>query len=158
MKKVMVRAEKCLSCHSCELACAVAHSQQKNLFLTILNGEKPVNRVQVEKTSQGAMPLQCRHCDDAPCLLACMTGAIYRAGDGSVQLKRERCVSCWMCIMSCPYGVMLTEAEGKAVKCDLCHDTGKPACVQACPTQALVYEEGEEFAAAIRKNYAKNLI
>lgn len=157
MKKIMAEADKCLACHSCELACAVAHSQGRALFTVLLQGEKPVSRCKVEKTGIAAISLQCRHCEDAPCLLACMTGAIFRDADGSVQVQQDRCVSCWMCIMSCPYGVMLTGTAGKVVKCDLCREQGHPVCVRACPTGALKYTEGEDYAAAVRKGYAGRL-
>jgi carbon-monoxide dehydrogenase iron sulfur subunit len=61
--------------------------------------------------------------------------------------------------MVCPYGVVGREKERKlAVKCDLCHGLEVPACVQACPTKALVYAEAESFGAEIRKSAAGVII
>jgi len=52
--------------------------------------------------------------------------------------------------MVCPFGVigLGQDVDGKviAIKCDLCPERGIPACVQACPTKALVYMEADEFA------------
>jgi carbon-monoxide dehydrogenase iron sulfur subunit len=54
--------------------------------------------------------------------------------------------------MICPYGVVGREKERKiAVKCDRCPDLEVPACVQACPTRALIYGEADSFGADIRK-------
>ena len=54
--------------------------------------------------------------------------------------------------MLCPFGVIQKdEARHVAVKCDLCPDLPGPACVAACPTDALRFEEAGDFARARRK-------
>jgi carbon-monoxide dehydrogenase iron sulfur subunit len=54
--------------------------------------------------------------------------------------------------MVCPYGVVGREKERRvAVKCDRCPDLAVPACVEACPTRALVFAEAETFGAGVRK-------
>jgi carbon-monoxide dehydrogenase iron sulfur subunit len=46
--------------------------------------------------------------------------------------------------MICPFGaIRMDEERGKAVKCDLCPERETPACVEACPNRALVFEEME---------------
>jgi carbon-monoxide dehydrogenase iron sulfur subunit len=53
--------------------------------------------------------------------------------------------------MVCPYGVIGRKKEQRvAVKCDRCPDRDQPACVDACPTQALFYAEEEAFAGRVR--------
>jgi carbon-monoxide dehydrogenase iron sulfur subunit len=78
LKRVLVRFEKCLGCHSCELACAVAHSEAKTLLGAVLGGERPPLYIKVEYSGQLRFPLQCRHCTDAACIRACMSGALSR--------------------------------------------------------------------------------
>jgi carbon-monoxide dehydrogenase iron sulfur subunit len=98
-------------------------------------------------------PNRCRHCDPAPCALACLTGAIYRRpSTGTVMINPDRCINCASCAMACPYGViryhadpLVPPARAIAVKCDNCSQRVAqgliPACVTACMTGALTWEE-----------------
>ncbi len=147
---IMIDTEKCLGCKSCELQCAVAHSESKDLFGAIGEDPLPEHRVTVESMGELALPLQCRHCENAPCVNICPTHALYRAGPQQpVMIKEELCIGCKWCILVCPFGVIGMNREGKAaVKCDLCFErieAGKePACVEACPTGALSFVKIEE--------------
>jgi anaerobic carbon-monoxide dehydrogenase iron sulfur subunit len=148
MKMLQIDIERCLGCHSCELACAVEHSQSKKLSLAINESPPPGYRVNVITGDGVVGPLQCRHCEDAPCVIVCPSGALVKSDDGPVLLKHELCVGCRLCLIACPFGVIYADAEGKAViKCDLCRErlmAGEdPACVSACPTKALRFCEPE---------------
>jgi carbon-monoxide dehydrogenase iron sulfur subunit len=152
MKKVYFNIDLCLGCRSCELACAVEHSQSKLLHEAVREEPRPVRRVKVGVTNGLPIPLQCRHCEDAPCLDACKSGAMHRDESGAILIERDRCVGCWMCIMVCPYGVVAMDGDKKAaLKCDLCADSETRACVEVCPTGALYYGELEEFEEQIGK-------
>ncbi len=155
MLRIMVDFEKCLCCHSCELACAVDHSESQNLFAAIGEKKVPMARVSVERSGELNYPLQCRHCTDARCLKACLAGALYR-DDVSLAVRQydHKCVGCWMCIMACPFGLIAENpSEKKAGKCDLCWSQGTPACVEACLTGALVFEEIADYAKQKRLDY-----
>jgi carbon-monoxide dehydrogenase iron sulfur subunit len=142
------------------LACAVEHSMGKSLFAAI--GERPVprKRLYVEYVEAQKVPLLCRHCEDAPCVRACRTGALTQdAVTRVVSHDPEKCIGCWMCTMVCPYGVIGRELERRiAVKCDRCPDLDEPACVTACPTKALVYAEEGEFSSNVRRVAAAELV
>ncbi|MFQ6057790.1 MAG: 4Fe-4S dicluster domain-containing protein [Anaerolineae bacterium] len=158
MKQIFVRLDRCTGCHTCELACAVEHSASKNLFAAIFETPLPRKRLWVEQAADRKFPILCRHCEDAPCLAACISGAIYRdpAREGVVMQRSEKCIGCWTCVMVCPYGVVGRQTNGRtvAVKCDRCPDLETPACVESCPTRALVYAEVEEFSRDLRRGYA----
>lgn len=156
MKEIYVRLERCLGCMSCQIACAVAHSQSKTLFGAILERPAPRYRVHVAAGDGVNVPLQCRHCDDAPCVHACMAGAMRR-GDAGVLVDEKKCVGCWMCVMVCPFGVITPTPEKVAVKCDMCADEPPPRCVPACPTGALVYEEGPGVVKERRRAVARTI-
>ncbi len=152
MKEIFVRLDRCQGCRSCQLACAVAHSQSKNLFGAVAESPPPGYHIYIERGDGVNVPLTCRHCDPAPCMEACIAGALYRDEQGLVRRRKDNCVGCWTCMMVCPYGVVSRAKDRKiAVKCDRCHKLDVPACVQACPTKALVFAEADSFGAAIRK-------
>ena len=163
-KVIMVDIEKCLACKSCEIACAVAHSKSGRLEEAIAEQPRPQRRVTVEAAEQFAVPMQCRHCEEAPCIAVCPTGAIYRRKtDDPVLIDHDRCIGCKYCIVVCPFGVIDVSNDGKAVlKCDLCIERTKagkePACVEACPTKALRLVSERELAAGKRRLAAQELV
>ena len=144
MKRIYAREEFCLGCRLCEIHCLVQRSRSKKI-IKAFRREKDlvVPGVVVEASGRTSFALQCRHCDAAPCLEACFTGAMHRdPATGAVLCDPERCVGCWMCVMVCPAGAVRRGAQDKvASKCDLCGGEGTPVCVLNCPNEAIVYEE-----------------
>ena len=163
-KVIVVNIEKCQACKSCEIACAVAHSKSKVLEEAMAESPKPQRRVTVEPADEFAVPLQCRHCENAPCIAVCPTKAIYRPNpEGPVLIDQDRCIGCKFCIMVCPFGVINISIDGTAVlKCDLCIERTKigeqPACVKACPTKALKLADEDQSALEKRKLAAWELV
>lgn len=169
MKDVMIRPERCLGCRSCEIACAVAHSESKSLLSAI--GEKPIpkKRIYLEQVpALGiSLPITCRHCKDAPCVSVCPTKALSQDKiTNMVSHNPERCVDCWDCstvcsrfaslyrmilVMGCwtssmNYNHKIINRQAEAgIKCDLCEGRDLPACVEACPTNALIFSEVNEI-------------
>ncbi len=149
MKRIWVDREKCLGCKTCELQCAVErNSVTKKLFDAVRENPKPVARVGVFGPTGASFPLQCRHCQDATCLMACPTGAMQRDPEkGTTFVAQDKCRGCWMCVMSCPFGTVTPSAKYKvAMKCDACAHMEQPACVASCPTGALVYGDEDAYA------------
>jgi len=153
---------KCLGCHSCELACAIAHSDYDDLQTAIANGLKLESRNSVVQVAGAIMPMQCRQCEDAPCAVACPTGAIYHHEAGFVRIVEDNCIGCKVCSMVCPFGaiIMTTDVndvannrnkKAKARKCDLCFDRMGDnnefscACIEACPTNAIMLVDYETY-------------
>lgn len=161
MKQIFVRLDRCTGCHTCELTCAVEHSVSKVLFAAISEPTLPKKRLFVEYFPSRAVPILCRHCEDAPCLSSCISGALWRDERGAVRRREEKCIGCWTCVMVCPYGVIgrqLLEERWISVKCDLCDERQSPACVDACPTKALVWAEPDEFSKQRRKDSTSALM
>jgi anaerobic carbon-monoxide dehydrogenase iron sulfur subunit len=150
MKFIWVDRERCVSCKSCEIACAVNRSSlSRRLPEAIYEAIAPLSRVRVEALgTEKGFPLQCRHCEDAPCLDACPAGALFRDLEGLVLVHDERCIGCWMCIMVCPFGAPQPFREfRKVIKCDRCAGMEAPACVESCPTHALILADSEQLVA-----------
>lgn len=156
---IVVDSSKCISCHSCEIACAVEHSQSKNLFQAIAEHPRPQKRVIVESCGQSNLPLQCRHCEDAPCVRICPTGALVKQGvEGPVLLHDHLCIGCKWCVLACPFGVIMAAPDDRVmIKCDLCRERAEsgrlPACVEACPTGALQLASTAQLAGVKRREF-----
>ena len=163
MKRILIDDEKCMACNSCELACCVANSASGSLYGALAEQPPPVNRVHVEVGGKGrGFPLGCRHCQDAQCVRACVTKALYRTPEGIVLVDEKRCIGCLMCFVACPFGSIEEGRKGagayRIYKCDLCTTAGQqPACVSACPTKALVFEDPDGFSKNKRVKYLVEL-
>ncbi len=147
-KTIYVREEYCMGCRLCEIHCLVEHSRSKKIIKAYKEEfPRALPRMIVEQVGPLSFALPCRHCEEAPCIAACITAAMYRdKKTGAVICDEGRCVGCWSCIMVCPFGVILRDTKERKVvtKCDLCPDRDVPICVLACPNEALVYGEAEK--------------
>lgn len=151
MKVVVVKPERCVGCLQCRFACAVAHSKSCSPhaapYETVLS--KPRIHIGLSK-NKDPFPNKCRHCDPAPCEMACLTKAIFREpSTGTVLINPDRCINCGMCAMACPFGVvryhLYSNNRTAAHKCDQCIARQKdgigPACVEVCKVGALLFED-----------------
>ena len=143
MHKKIIDRSKCQGCRNCELGCLAEHTDgatdRRDAFMASWEGHRrSCNSVQIDERGKPG-PNFCRHCDHAPCVEACMTGAMSKQEDGRVEYDRDRCVGCFMCVMSCPYDMARPALSGekRVNKCDGCPDRDTPACVAACPTGCL---------------------
>lgn len=147
---------KCIGCRSCEIECAVQHSVSKNIYGAVQEVPKPRPRASVIPVDEIRVPMQCRHCEDAPCIAVCPTKALYKSDEGFVLVDELKCIGCRMCVVACPFGHPAFDYERKVVlKCDGCIDRvreGKvPACVEACPTGALTFGTLDEVLEKVRR-------
>ena len=143
VKRIIAKQEVCMGCGLCEVYCTVQHSKSKDL-VKAHNSEspKPISRVTVQRNRPVSFAIQCRHCDDAPCVTACLSGAMTKdEKTGQVIHNKDKCMGCWTCIMVCPYGAIKMDKENHVIaKCDLCQGFDQPACVANCPNEALVFK------------------
>jgi len=96
-------------------------------------------------------PKSCLHCEDAPCVTVCPTGASYkRSEDGIVLVDESMCIGCGLCAWACPYGAREMDPVAQVMKkCTLCVDRiyneniaeidRVPSCVRTCPANARHY-------------------
>lgn len=147
MKRIYIKEEVCMGCHLCEVYCQVEHSQSKDLVKAFKReSPRPLPYVSVDQRGLVSLAVQCRHCAEAPCVYACLTGALQRDHEsGIVTVDVERCIGCWTCILACPFGAIRRDTyRGKIAKCDLCPGEDMPVCVTNCPNEALVYAKVED--------------
>lgn len=154
--------DRCTGC----FACAVACMDQNDLE----TGVEPIAWRQVFKVETGSgvdarlryISLACMHCEDAPCLMACPTGAIRRqTGTRVVAVDAELCIGCHSCSIACPFGVPRFGKDGSMQKCDLCsvrlENELEPACVRVCPTRALRQGDPNTMGLALEAKAAERL-
>ena len=131
---------RCSGCMACVVAC-----QDENDLSGDGLGFRHVTRLergQFPAVNMSFLSLACQHCGDAPCIMVCPTGAIYkRDQDGIVDVRQELCVGCHSCALACPFGAPRYLENGKMTKCHFCiarvEHGMEPACVRVCPTKAL---------------------
>ncbi|MEH6455147.1 MAG: 4Fe-4S dicluster domain-containing protein [Cocleimonas sp.] len=134
-----------------------------------------VRKVKVTEKSTGnsfSLPVMCQHCETAPCVDVCPTGASMKRADGIVQVNKHICIGCRYCMMACPYKARSfvhetlidqrpnsPRGKGTVESCNLCAqrvDAGKnPACVDAAP-QAIVFGDLNDPKSAISQALTQN--
>jgi len=149
VKKIRIKEEYCIGCRLCEIYCIAAHGKYKDDLVRTFkrDANRPRPRIMVEQSGETSFALPCRHCSEANCVSACITGSMRKdKQSGLVTNDPERCVGCWTCIAACPFGVITREGKETkvAAKCDYCGEN--PRCVTHCPNEALAYEDCEEGA------------
>ena len=158
---LVIDLDTCVGCHACVVACKGWNDSHYGAELSDVDayGADPsgtfLNRVhsfEVQPESGTAQtvhfPKSCLHCEDAPCVTVCPTGASFkRVEDGIVLVNETDCIGCGLCAWACPYGARELDAvAGVMKKCTLCVDRiynenlpeedRQPACVRTCPAGA----------------------
>ncbi|MEG9430990.1 dimethyl sulfoxide reductase anchor subunit [Terriglobus sp. ADX1] len=134
---------KCIGCRSCEIACNEqngnpAHIQWRRVG-ELEGGVYP-------DTQRTYLSMGCNHCLSADCLCGCPVNAYTKDPlTGIVLHSADACIGCQYCVWNCPYSVPQFNAErGVVGKCDMCRgrllDGREPACVNACPENAIQIE------------------
>lgn len=94
---VIADSRRCIGCFACQAACVENHRRV---------GLQAYPRLVVSYSPEGTMPVQCRQCEDAPCVTVCPVKAlVFR--NNSVQLNESLCIGCKMCGLACTFGVIL---------------------------------------------------
>jgi Fe-S-cluster-containing dehydrogenase component len=156
---LVIDLDTCVGCQACVTACKGWNDSGIGLSDQNPYGADPsgtfLNRVHSYQVAVPDAPAQvvtfprsCLHCDNAPCVTVCPTGASHkRAEDGIVLVNEDACIGCGLCAWACPYGAReMDMGQGVMKKCTLCVDRiynetlpeadREPACVRTCPTSA----------------------
>jgi Fe-S-cluster-containing dehydrogenase component len=180
---VLVDTTRCIGCRSCEAACNEANKLPKpevslydqSVFTkprrtsarayTVVNAyPKPgVNFVPTEMGQRITAKSQCMHCQEPACASACFVRALEKTSQGPVIYHEDRCVGCRYCMVACPFSMPKFEWD-KAIpairKCHFCYERQlqgkKPACVEACPAEALVLGTRDELLHEARSRIYQN--
>jgi Fe-S-cluster-containing dehydrogenase component len=158
---VLTDTTRCIGCRACEKACAEAHGfaapevESDNALEKERTPSETqwtvVNRYETEK-GEVFVKKQCLHCWQPACASACLTNAMYKTKDGPVIWRSGKCMGCRFCMVACPFDIPKFEYNTwnpNIQKCNMCWERleqgQKPACVEACPTDALMFGKKREL-------------
>ena len=132
---------RCINCKACVVACRAEWETPMGISRDWV---KEVEFVKEGQSQVMLFPGRCQHCDDAPCIEACPSGAAYKREDGVVLQDDCICSGCELCVPACPYEARWLNPETNTItKCTYCQpriDEGlEPACVQTCVGHALIF-------------------
>ena len=137
---MVIDLQRCVGCSACSISCRNENNVPDGIYwsnkITETSGTFPNVRYHY-------IPTLCNHCENAPCVSACPTGASHVNEGGTVLVTRHKCTGCKACIAACPYDARYVHEEGFVDKCTFClHRVQRgelPACVGVCPTEALQF-------------------
>lgn len=136
-------ATKCIGCKCCVVAC---NEQNGNPAAINWRRVGEIEGGHYPNTRRHYLSMGCNQCLEPSCLIGCPTEAYTKSPvTGVVEHNADACIGCQYCIWNCSYGVPQYNPErGIVGKCDLCHnrlgDGMAPACVEACPEEAIEIE------------------
>lgn len=138
---MVVDLRKCLGCHTCSVACKMENAVPLGVWRSWV---KQVEKGRFPYVRKTYLPMLCNNCENPICVTVCPVKASYRRKDGIVLVDPHRCIGCRYCMAVCPYDARYVNPRVNIVeKCYWCEhlvDRGmKPACVDACPTQARIF-------------------
>lgn len=178
---MLIDTNKCSNgCTDCVTACKTENGwgstevksspeQQAQWIRKVTITDKQTGHVQ-------SLPLMCQHCETAPCVDVCPTGASMKREDGIVLVDKHTCIGCRYCMMACPYKARSFIHEklefqiptsprgiGTVESCNMCAhrvDQGTdPACVEACSKAghgAMIFGDLKDEKSAISIELKKN--
>nr|WP_255246109.1 4Fe-4S dicluster domain-containing protein [Halolamina sp. CBA1230] len=169
----------CIDCGGCVVACNrtwdTPRDEQRISISTMLEGEEGAEGLnanpnqamaQGEKPGETSIPMQCYHCENAPCVSVCPVDALVKKDDGFVDVRDDVCIGCQYCLSACPFGAPqfpgandgsaeIFGTGGTMDKCTMCQerqDVGKgPACAEECATDAILVGTSDQIADELDK-------
>lgn len=162
---MLADTERCVNCKACEVACRAEWNTPLGFNRNWVRETLSVSNDGVPRMS--LISGRCQHCDDAPCVTNCPSGASYQRDDGVVLVDREICSGCEMCVTVCPYDARFKNpVDDKISKCTFCQpriDAGEqPACVEVCFNKALIFgdinDQNSEVSKLLKQEKWKKLV
>lgn len=134
---------KCIGCKCCVVAC---NEQNGNPADILWRRVGEIEGGSYPHTERHYLSVGCNHCLEPTCLTGCPVDAYSKDPlTGIVRHSAEACIGCQYCTWNCSYGVpQFNPDRGVVGKCDMCYgrliDGQNPACVAACPEEAIQIE------------------
>ena len=163
---ILVDVTRCTGCETCVAACIDANGKDPRLAerdrATVRDGLSANRQTSILQVDDGRFAHKsCMHCLEPSCVSACLVGGLTKEENGPVVYDPEKCIGCRYCMLACPFHVPRYEWDDTTplmVKCEMCFERleagQSPACVTACPHEALVHGPRDELLAEARRRIA----
>ena len=157
MVSILFDVTRCKGCERCVAACVEATGKDaaaaESDRAAARDGLSANRLVALSPVAPGRFSrLSCMHCVEPSCVAACLVGGLTKTELGPVVYDPDKCIGCRYCMLACPFHVPRYEWDRTAPlmsKCSLCFDRlregERPACVEACPSEAMIFGEREEL-------------
>ena len=140
-----IDTKKCVGCSDCVVACQTENNVPvgycRDWISETVEGTYPDLAIEIRSE-------RCNHCENAPCVRCCPTGASQVVDGGIVITVADECIGCGACIESCPYEARYTHPDGYVDKCTFClhrvKEGQQPACVAVCPTKCMYFGDVDD--------------
>ena len=177
--RIFPDVEACIDCGGCVVACRrtwdLPKEEQRISVATMMEGQEAAqgfNASSAKAIDEGknpgetSTPMQCYHCENAPCVSVCPTDSLIKKKDGFVDVRDSLCIGCQYCLSACPFGApqfpnadegtaKLFGTGGTMDKCTMCEErqsVGKgPACAEECATDAILVGTTGQIAGELEK-------
>jgi formate dehydrogenase iron-sulfur subunit len=157
---ILIDTTLCVGCYECEHACAERWGFERDPEVHKLSSTSNTAILTVDDVY---VPRMCMHCEDPTCASVCPVAAFQKTPEGAVVYDADLCMGCRYCMQACPFDVpryQWSSLNPKVTKCDMCHERvlagNKPACVEACPTEARIFGPLEEIITLAKKRLEEN--
>jgi formate dehydrogenase iron-sulfur subunit len=159
---ILVDVTRCHGCEKCVAACVAANGldagRAESDRATTPDGLSAYRFTTLVPLDNGRFARKsCMHCLQPSCVAACLVGGLEKTPEGAVVYDSEKCIGCRYCMLACPFSVPRYEWEKPIPymrKCSLClprlRSGSRPACVEACPHDALSFGARSEMLATAR--------
>ena len=153
---MLINTKKCVGCYACRMACQMINKlEPEEAFISY----KEIEQGTYPSVYAETVPVQCMHCENAPCQQVCPTHATYTTESGVVLVDEEKCIGCKYCMAACPYQARYQLESGEVEKCTFCHHRSSegllPACVATCVTKARIFGDLNDPDSDISKRIAE---
>jgi len=157
MYAILVDVTRCTGCERCVSACLdindLDHQRAADDRLVSPDGLSANRLLTIDKVESGRFARKsCMHCVDPTCVSACLVGGLTKSKEGPVVYDATKCIGCRYCMLACPFHIPRYEWDRTlplVKKCDMCMDRlqegQRPACVEACPSDVLLFGERDRI-------------
>jgi formate dehydrogenase iron-sulfur subunit len=163
MHSILIDVTRCRGCEQCVAACVkeneldpVRAARDRITAPDGLSAHRLSSLVRID--DDRFVRKSCLHCLDPACVSACLVGGLTRTPGGAVIYDADKCIGCRYCMLACPFHVPRYEWERTLPfvrKCEMCPERlaagSPPACVEACPYDALEFGERDELLSEARR-------
>ncbi len=159
---ILVDVTRCTGCERCVAACIKRNEldplRAETDRATGVDGLSANRWSTIIQVDQGRFARKsCMHCEDPSCVSACLVGGLTKTDAGPVVYDDSKCIGCRYCMLACPFYIPRYEWDETIPyvrKCDMCferlQDGQKPACVEACPNDALLFGDRDDLLGVAR--------